>query len=441
MSVIPEASPAPRWWQTLRYITQPLDYLEQAAQRSGDMFNAPVIGSHKNVFFISHPDGIQQLFANNACITAPANGLLQPIVGEQSIFGLEGKKHRRERKLMMPAFHRERIADYGALITELTQQAIAILTPGQPFMARSLMQRISLEVILQVVFGLTAGERFETLKALIVELTDYLQNPWVSGSLFMPILQNARPWAQFQQVRQRVSTVLLAEISERRTQDLSDKIDVLSLLMTSEDEAGQGMTDAELHDELLTLLVAGHETTASAIAWALYWTHRDTRIYQTLREEIQALGTKPDPMAIARLPYLTAVCHETLRIYPIAFVTVPREAIAPTTIMGYDIEPGTRLYGAIYLTHHHPDLYPDSKTFQPERFLKRPFANHEFLPFGGGVRRCIGEVLALFELKLVLAMIVSQYSFAWVDDKPEVPKRRGVTLAPGNGVKMVLRSS
>lgn len=441
MPTIPEASPAPRWWQTLRYVTQPLNYLEQAGQRGGDIFNAPVIGKHKQVLLISHPDGIQQLFTNNACITAPANGLLQPITGDKSIFGLEGQKHRRERKLIMPAFHRERIVDYGALIMTLTQDAIATLTPGQTFIARDLMQQITLEVILQVVFGLRAGERFETLKALILELTDGLQNSWVSGALFMPILQNARPWQRFQAVRQQISTLLLAEIRDRRSQALSDRQDVLSLLLTAQDEAGQGMTDTELHDELLTLLLAGNETTAGALAWALYWTHRDAQIHQTLRAEIQALGPEPDPMAIAQLPYLTAVCNETLRLYPLAILTVPREAIAPTQIMGYDIEPGSRLYGAIYLTHHRPELYPDSKTFKPERFLERQFANHEFLPFGGGVRRCLGEVLALFELKLVLAIMVSQYELTWVDDKPEVPKRRGVTVVPGNGVRMVLRTS
>ena len=152
--------------------------------------------------------------------------------------------------------------------------------------------------------------------------------------------------------------------------------------------------------------------------------------------ELDTLGQSPDPVAITQLPYLTAVCNETLRLYPITNLTVPREVTTPMTLMGYNLQPGTRLYGAIYLTHHRPELYPDSKSFKPERFLERQFSSYEFLPFGGGIRRCIGEVLAQFEMKLVLATLVSRYQLEWVGKTPETAKRRGVTLAPGNGVEM-----
>jgi cytochrome P450 len=201
------------------------------------------------------------------------------------------------------------------------------------------------------------------------------------------------------------------------------------------------MTDVELRDELMTLLLAGHETTATAIAWALYWVHKFPNIREQILQELETLGDNPDPLSLPRLPYLTAVCNETLRIYPVAILTVPRAVKEPVELMGYPLEPGTRLYGCIYLTHHREDIYPNSQQFKPERFLERQFSPYEFLPFGGGIRRCIGETLALFEMKLVLATILQRYELTLADQRPERPKRRGVTFAPERGVKMVMRSA
>ena len=194
-------------------------------------------------------------------------------------------------------------------------------------------------------------------------------------------------------------------------------------------------------DELMTLLLAGHETTATALAWALYWVHKLPNIREQILQELETLGDNPEPLNIARLPYLTAVCNETLRIYPVAVLTVSRAVKESVELMGYRLEPGTRLYGCIYLTHHREDIYPNSQQFKPERFLERQFSPYEFLPFGGGVRRCIGEALALFEMKLVLATILQRYELALADQRPERPKRRGVTFAPERGVKMVMRST
>lgn len=200
------------------------------------------------------------------------------------------------------------------------------------------------------------------------------------------------------------------------------------------------MTDEQLRDELMTLLLAGYETTATAIAWALYWVHRLPHVYNQLLQELDGLGNTATPMEIVRLPYLTAVCNEALRIYPVAVLTVPRAVNEPVELMGYQLQPGTRVYGCIYLTHHRQDLYPEPEQFKPERFLQRQFSPYEFLPFGGGIRRCIGEALALFEMKLVLATIVSGYQLSLVQQEPERPKRRGVTFAPSTGVKMRMHS-
>jgi cytochrome P450 len=235
-----------------------------------------------------------------------------------------------------------------------------------------------------------------------------------------------------------MSELVYAEIRARRNQNHALGLDILSLLISAHDEIGKPMTDAELHDQLITLLLAGQETTASAIAWALYSIHRHPEVSKKLLVELNHLGEAPDPTTIVQLPYLTAVCHETLRLFPVAVLTVPREVKEPVELMGYQLEPEMRLYGCIYLTHQRPDLYPEPKLFKPERFLERQFSPYEFLPFGGGARRCIGEALAQFEMKLVLATMLSRYRLAIADQSPEYPQRRGVTFAPARGVQMVL---
>lgn len=440
---IPNGSPAPTWWQKIQYTRRPLAYMDAANKRYGDIFNAPVIGNHPVVLFVSNPQALQSIFTDGRHFTSPPNQLMQPVVGDYSIFTLEGSRHLRERKLLMPPFHGERMQTYGQLICQLVDETMRDLSVGSVFSARHLAQQISLEVILQVVFGIYQGERCQQLKSSIVQLTDSLQSLFVGGLLFFPALQKdwgrRSPWGYFRDLQRQISELLYAEIRERRSQERALGSDILSLLISARDETGKPMTDVELHDELTTLLLAGHETTASAIAWALYWVHRQAQVNQKLLAELNGLAKNPEPTAIADLPYLTAVCHETLRIFPVAILTVPREVKEAVELMGYQLEPGMRLYGCIYLTHRRSDLYPQPESFQPERFLKRQFSPYEFLPFGGGTRRCLGEALAQFEMKLVLATILSRYRLALADRDPEYPQRRGVTFAPARGVPMVLK--
>ena len=210
-------------------------------------------------------------------------------------------------------------------------------------------------------------------------------------------------------------------------------------MISARDEQGEGMSDVELRDELITLLLAGHETTATALSWALYWIHYQPQVRDKLLQELDRLGKNPDPIDISRLPYLTAVCQETLRIYPPLFLTWPRILKAPLQLGGYQFETDTTLLPCIYLTHRREDLYPEPKQFRPERFLERQYSPSEFLPFGGGNRRCIGSALAMFEMKLVVAELLSNYQLALVDDRPVKPERRGFFLAPASGFKMVMK--
>jgi unspecific monooxygenase len=238
--------------------------------------------------------------------------------------------------------------------------------------------------------------------------------------------------------RRQIDELLYAEISERRSSKQSEQgVDIFSLLMQARDENGDPMTDEELRDELLTLLFVGHETTATAMAWGLYWSHYLPEVQKKLLQEVDCLGNSPDPMDIFRLPYLGAFCNETLRIHPVAMLTFSRVVQEPVEILEQSLEPGTRVGGCIYLLHHREDLYPNSNQFRPERFLERQYSQYEFMPFGAGARRCIGDALAMFEMKLVMATILSRYEMK-LPAANEKPQRRGITLAPANGVKMII---
>ena len=306
---------------------------------------------------------------------------------------------------------------------------------------RELSVEISLQVILEAVFGLHEGERPQQLKSLMAQMTEIFRSPFTSSFLFFRFLQpdfgSWSPWGRFKQQQQQIDELLYAEIAARRDRPDPTRTDILSLLMSARDEDGHPLSDRELRDELMTLLFAGHDTTATAMAWALYWVHHLPAVKEKLLQELITLK-ELDPVSISRLPYLTAVCQETLRIHPVGMLTFPRVVQEPVELLGYDLEPGTVVVGCIYLVHQREDLYPNPQEFKPERFLERKFTSSEFLPFGGGARRCIGEALAQYEMKLVLATL-SQYELALADKQPEQPRRRGVTLAPARGVNMVVK--
>jgi len=436
----------PKFLQRLRWIFDPVGYMESAAKQFPDIFDAEILGFGGNLIFVQDPRANQKVLTNDRKIfKAPGeqNKTLTPLLGDVSVIMADGEIHKRKRKLLMPPFHGERMPVYGQLIGELTEKVINALPLGQVFEARSAMQEISLQVILEAVFGLHEGEHSEKLKRVIGNMCQLFRSPFTSAFLLLPWLQKDlgawSPWGDFVHQRSELDKLLYQEIAERREQDLSDRTDILSLLMLARDEDGNPMTDKELRDELMTLLFAGHETTATALAWGLYWIHSLPEVKNKLLQEIDSLGENPDPMEISNLPYLTAFCKETLRIYPVGMLTFPRVVQEPVELSGYELTPGKVIVNCIYLTHHREDLYPEPKKFKPERFLEKQFSPYEFMPFGGGVRRCVGDALAMLELKLVLATIMSKYELTLADNKPEKPARRGLTLAPTNGVKTILK--
>ena len=442
---LPNVIPMSALRQLTNWITRPYDFLDECAEKYGDIFTIKLVG-FPPLLFLSNSQTIKEIFATDArqFDAGRSNQILIPLLGSNSLVLLDGDRHQRERKLLMPPFHGEKVKSYGEIICQITKEVGSQWQRERPFLASKAMQNITLEVILQAVFGLREGERYRQLKPLLANFLDSTASPLRSSFLFFPLLQQDwgswSPWGKVVLQRKRIYELLQAEIDERRSQISTPGNDVLSLILSAKDESGQPMSDIELKDELMTMLVAGHETTASVLAWALYWIHKKPDIRAKLLKEINELGENSEPMAIASLPYLTAVANESLRIYPIVPIIFPRIAKQEVTVNGYTFPPETTLVPSIYSLHHREDLYPEPKQFKPERFLERQFAAWEFIPFGGGNRRCLGYALAMLEIKLVLATMLTNFPLQLADEQPVKYRRRGLTIATSNGVPLVLQS-
>ena len=436
----PQSSPL---LQLLNWIFRPLEFLEECDRAYGDMFNLNLMGLPPFTV-VSNPQGIEEILSVDAqkFDVGRTNELAAGLLGDNSLVLLDGEPHRRQRKLMMPPFHGEKVKSYAQTICQITDKVTSRWQEKQTFVAQKAMQDITLETILHVVFGLSEGERYQQIKPPLIELLDATGSPLKASVIFLPFLQldlgKWSPWGKVVRRRQKIYDLLQAEIEERRANPESSGNDVLSLMLSAKDKQGEGLSDIELKDQMMTLLVAGHETTATALSWALYWIHKLPEVKQKLLAELDSLDPDADPLAISRLSYLTAVCNETLRIYPVAFIAFLRFAKSPIEVMGHQFEAESMLAPMIYLTHHREDLYPEPKQFKPERFLERQYSTYEFLPFGGGNRRCIGYALALLEMKLVLAKILTKWDLSLTSDRPIRPKRRGATVAPDNGVPLVV---
>lgn len=435
---LPDSPQKPKFMQLLQWIHQPLQLMEASAKAHGDCFTL-WLTNKQPIVFLSNPQAIGQLFTT-PLEQLDAKGsaqLLQPLLGENSLLLLSGEIHQRQRKLLTPPFHGDRMRAYGDIITNITKEVISNWQFGQPFCVRNSMQEITLRVILQAVFGLRTGERYTQLEKRLCEILDLSASTLRASLSFFPALQidlgRWSPWGNFLRQREEIDQLLYAEIQDRRDHPDPSRTDILTLMMAARDENGEAMTDVELRDELMTLLVAGHETTASALTWALYWIHKLPPVREKLVAELDNFGDNGDLNEITRLPYLTAVCQETLRIYPIVMITIPRIVKTPLEIGGYQFAPGTMLTGCIYLMHRRPELYPQPQEFKPERFLEKQYSPYEYLPFGGSNRRCLGMAFALYEMKLVLATVLKNLDLALVDNYPVKPIRRGVTLAPSGG--------
>ncbi|MUG98436.1 cytochrome P450 [Scytonema sp. UIC 10036] len=445
MRKLPNTVRTPGLIQILHWILSPMGQMEACAKRYGDIFTLNLM---RPVVFVSNPQALQQILTSDTKeFEAPSdwNTVFEPMLGKNSVITLSGEAHRRQRQLLMPPFHGDRMKVYGQVMSQVTEEVMSQWQIDKPFSVRNAMQAIALRVIMQAVFGLYNSDRAEEIEKTLCLLLDERENtPIRVLQLYFPALQKdlgpQSPWGKFLRNRAKAHQLLQEEIQERREQPDASRTDILSLLMAATDEDGQPMTDEELRDELMTLLIAGHETTATGLTWAIYWIHKLPEVKEKLQAELDSLSDLTDYSTLLKLPYLNAVCCETLRIYPVGMLTFPRVVKTPVSMCGYDLKPGTILLGSIYLTHQREDLYPEPKLFKPERFLERQFSPYEYLPFGGGVRRCIGTAFAQFEMKVVLATILSQLDLALVTKNDIKPKRRGLVTGPHRPIEMAVIS-
>ncbi|NES76643.1 MULTISPECIES: cytochrome P450 [Okeania] len=452
MTKLPQGPKSPKFLQQLHSLADPIGYMETAARQPyRDIFPADCVGltlAHgleESPLFVSNPQALQKIFTDRKRFTAPGdlNTITRPFFGDTGLTTVSGRRHQRMRQMVMPPFHGARMRFYGKLICNHASLAMDELTVGQGFTAGSTMQDISREVILEAVFGIKQEERLETLKQALKNISEMFNSPLNALSIILPIMQKdlgpLSPWGYFCRQMQQVDEIIYSEIRERRSSPDPNRTDILSLLIEARDEEGQPLTDVELRDQLRTLMSAGLDTTATAMTWALYWIHHMPEVTEKLLAELETLEENPEPTSIVKLPYLTAVCNETLRMCPSLITLFARVVQEPVELLGYCLPPGKVLIPCVYITHQREDLYPEPKQFKPERFLERKYSSYEFLPFGGGTRMCIGDAFAIYEMKLVLATILSKYKLELADRRPVKPKVRGITLLPTGGVKMIMK--
>ncbi|MEC4811960.1 MAG: cytochrome P450 [Scytonema sp. PMC 1069.18] len=440
---LPPGPKIPFWLLNLQFESDPFGYMDVISKRYGDIVT--IMSGSTPIVYVSNPSGIRDIFTNTKEIVAKGalNQSFSLMTGNQGVLQLDGLVHKNRRKLLMQAFHGARMQACGRRICELTEKSFSKQVVGKPFVAYPTIEDITMRVGIEVVMGLHEGDRHNKIKHLFVSALRHGQSSIIkilSNIFGQRDLGRWSPQGYRLHLRRELFQLLSAEVEERRKQADSSRTDMLCDLIFTCDETGEPLSNEEVRDLLLSPIFAAGDASGTAITWSLYWVHRLPNVRDRLLEELDSLGENPDPMSIVALPYLSAVCNEALRIYPTQLFTFPRLVESPVEVMGYTLNPGTVIIGNIYSTHQREDLYPEPKEFKPERFLEKQFSPYEFFPFGGGSRVCIGATFALFEMKLVLATILSHYQLRLVSKYPERPKFGGLISYPASGVKMVMHS-
>ena len=430
----PALPPGPGWpraVQTLAWITRPGPFMERCRDRFGDTFTIRV-GQEDDWVLVSDPRAVEQVFKGDPRLfhAGEGNAILGPVLGSHSVLLLDEQPHMAQRKLMLPSFHGKRMQGYSELMSEVADAEIDRWPVGEPIALWPRMQAVTLEVIMRAVFGVREADRLDRLRRALRRALDLITG--AGGILTMATLGPERVGRLgiFRRALDPADALLREEIVRRRSDpEVAERDDVMSLLVQARHEDGRPMSDAELRDELMTLLVAGHETTATALAWALERLVRHPDKLERLRAET---GTGEEA-------YLEAVVQETLRLRPV-LPLVARRLTEPMEIAGHLLPAGASVEPCIYLMHRREDVYPDARRFLPERFLERPPGTYTWIPFGGGVRRCLGASFALFELKTVLSRIVGRARLRPADPASERISRRAITLTPSRKATVVVES-
>ena len=422
---MPAALQALGWW------SRPVPFLERCRARFGKTFTINLVAQGPFVM-ISDPADLKALFTASPDVLHPGEGaaILEPIVGPTSILLLDGERHLSQRKLVLPAFHGNRMEALRGVIAEVADREIAEWPHDAAQPLHPHLQQLTLAVIMRAVFGLDRDDpRLETLSAKLTDMLEFGISPL---SLLPPLQRDDRPFGpykRFVETREAADREIYGLIAERRAAgDAAEGDDVLSTLLLAEHEDGEPMSDSEVRDELLTLLVAGHETTATELAWCFERLVRTPDVLGKLVAEIDA----------GRDEYVTATIRETLRRRPVLLIAQPRKVVEPFELGDYTYEPGVHLAPNAYLVQHDPEIYPDPYAFRPERFMEEDPGTYTWIPFGGGRRRCIGASFAQLEMAIVLRALLTRTELRAADGGVEFSRRRAITVSPSGGARAVL---
>jgi cytochrome P450 len=429
MPLPPEPSNSPLV-QTLRWTLRPLAFMHECREQIGNSFSLRFLGFERPMVLISDPAAIKALYTERANGLPPGrNIVLEPILGSQSVLLLEGAEHLARRRLMLPPFHGERMRSYEAVLDEIVAAEIDSWPLHHEFPIHSRMQAITLEAILRVVFGVADGPRLERLRGMLSTVLSETSSPRAQLiSLATRRFRGGNAFARFEGQLKEVDDLLFAEIAEHRSKpDLEQRDDILSMLMLAEFEDGGTMSDKELRDQLMTLLLAGHETTATALAWTFDLLLRHPEPLQRLRD---SLGAGEDD-------YLRATISESLRLRPV-IPLAGRRLAEDLSVDGLELPAGTDVAPSIWLTHTRADLYPEPFAFRPERFLEQSPDTYAWIPYGGGIRRCLGASFAEFEMRIVLREVLTRCDLHKASPAPEKTGRRNITLSPKGGTPVVV---
>jgi cytochrome P450 family 135 len=438
-SALPPGPRWPAWLQSVALLRFRHQFVPRMWRRYGDVFTLRILPAGRPLVLFTRPEHAKEIFAGDPGVfhAGKGNAILGPIMGEHSLLLQDGAEHKRARTLLMPAFNGHALRGYRAVVEEVAREQVAQWRPGEDFRSLERMNALTLEVILRVVFGVTDASRLARLRPCVRRTVDV--SPAVLLGWGYPVLQRFGPWRRTVENAYRLDELMCAEIRERRTApDLARRTDVLSrLILAVPEEAGDessrpaggevnGLDDDELRDQLVTLLLAGHETTASALAWALHELGRDRAELARARE---AARTGDD------LP-LEAVLKEAMRLHPVIPMVV-RTLMRPASIGGWELPAGTTVGPSILVAHARPDNHPDPGRFEPSRFLGQNPPVNTWIPFGGGVRRCIGAGFSLMEGVVVLREILTRYDLEALG--PDRPRVRNITSVPGRGSRIRVR--
>ena len=438
---LPPGPPAPAAVQTALWIRTPISFIRRARARYGETFTMRLVGMPPFVS-LSTPDAIKAVFTgpSDDLHAGEANAVLEPILGEHSVLLLDGPRHMRQRRLLLPPFHGQRMRQYGETMRDLTLASMATWPRGEVFSVHAHTQAITLDVILRTVFGMEDGAALTQLRARLSELLEGVSNPLLLVPAFRVDLGPRTPGGRLRRCLEEVDRILFAQIRERRAEGRSDREDVLSMLVEATDENGERMLEQELRDELMTLLLAGHETTATSLAWTLHRLIRHPEALARLQAELDEAfpDGEIDPDAVRELKWLDAVIKETLRLNPVVPL-VGRGLQRPMELGGVAQPADVVAVPNIYLTHRNPDIWPEPDRFDPTRFLDAKPSPYTFFPFGGGVRRCIGMAFALYEMQVVLATVLRHLTPEAAPGVDIRLVRRSVTFAPSDGMPVIIR--